>query len=645
MKNIFYILLLLPTIIFAQYPSNSGQKITLGEQTTADGLVFRGVASIDTVTATSKITRANKQDTSAYILLDTVTNLLWHYKTGSNAWTQAGGSTLTNAVTGTGTTTYIPKFTGTSTIGNSNLINNASGNLGLGVTPSAWAAGLSVIQGTSSLSVGNSGNGGMNILANGYYGSNWTYVSSAQASWYQQIDGKHAWYSAPSGTAGNPISFTQAMTLDASGNLMVGTTSAAGKLHVYGSNPFARISNSVTGDGGIKISYGNSDTHGLHLTYNPGSALSYIDNTYPVSSFQIYGDIYFRQNVGGTMTTRMAIKADGGNVGIGTTSPTFKLDVLGNLRVSGTTSTVGTFSSSSSNCFISLIDSSNDNVFLGNDDGDFLIQTPTTSYSTKLIVKDDGNVGIGTTSPTARLQVKGSANAAEFALRVEDSGNNNLLSVQNNGAATFSSSVTANSLSLTTPLSVANGGTGSATKNFVDLTTEQSVNGVKTFLDTIIVNKGIRFPATQSASTNVNTLDDYEEGTFTPSWVSSGATFVYDAAYRHGRYTKIGNTVYVSFHISTTEIPGGTITNALTISGMPFVSGNVDNSHFSAFNYGYLYNIDWPANKTQATAIMNRNGSAVAMQWEQDSTASGQWLASALRAGSYLIINGFYFVP
>ena len=94
MKNIFYILLLLPTIIFAQYPSNSGQKITLGEQSTADGLVYRGVANIDTVTATSKITRANKQDTSAFLLLDTVTNLLWHYKTASNGWSQAGGSTF-----------------------------------------------------------------------------------------------------------------------------------------------------------------------------------------------------------------------------------------------------------------------------------------------------------------------------------------------------------------------------------------------------------------------------------------------------------------------------------------------------------------------------------------------------------------------
>lgn len=96
MKQLLF-LLLFPCLALAQYQGNSNQKITLGEQTTADGLVFRGVASIDTVTATSKITRANKQDTSAYILLDTVTNLLWHYKIGSNAWTQAGGSTLDTA--------------------------------------------------------------------------------------------------------------------------------------------------------------------------------------------------------------------------------------------------------------------------------------------------------------------------------------------------------------------------------------------------------------------------------------------------------------------------------------------------------------------------------------------------------------------
>lgn len=93
MKKLLF-LLLFPAFVLAQYQGNAGQKITLGEQTTADGLVYRGVASIDTVSATSKITRTNKQDTSAFLLLDTVTNLLWHYKTASNGWIQAGGSTF-----------------------------------------------------------------------------------------------------------------------------------------------------------------------------------------------------------------------------------------------------------------------------------------------------------------------------------------------------------------------------------------------------------------------------------------------------------------------------------------------------------------------------------------------------------------------
>jgi hypothetical protein len=64
----------------AQYPSNGNQKITLGEQTTADGLVYRGVAATDTV-------RKPSIDTMAYMVLDTTTNIMWHYKKAtSNAW-------------------------------------------------------------------------------------------------------------------------------------------------------------------------------------------------------------------------------------------------------------------------------------------------------------------------------------------------------------------------------------------------------------------------------------------------------------------------------------------------------------------------------------------------------------------------------
>ena len=102
MKQLLF-LLLFPCLCVAQYTGNENQKITLGEQTSADGLVFRGQAFFDT-TATSKITRANKQDTSAYILLDTVTNLLWHYKIGSNGWIQAGGTVTSVAALTLGTT-------------------------------------------------------------------------------------------------------------------------------------------------------------------------------------------------------------------------------------------------------------------------------------------------------------------------------------------------------------------------------------------------------------------------------------------------------------------------------------------------------------------------------------------------------------
>jgi uncharacterized protein (TIGR02145 family) len=73
-------LFLLPCLAWAQYPSNGNQKITLGEQSTADGLIFRGVAATDTV-------RKPSIDTMAYMVLDTTTNIIWHYKKAtSNAW-------------------------------------------------------------------------------------------------------------------------------------------------------------------------------------------------------------------------------------------------------------------------------------------------------------------------------------------------------------------------------------------------------------------------------------------------------------------------------------------------------------------------------------------------------------------------------
>ena len=91
MKQLLF-LLLFPCLAFAQYQGNANQKITLGEQTTADGLVYRGLAA-DT-------TRKPSVDTMAFILLDTNTNIIWQYKKAvNNAWTRVGGS-ISSGVTG-----------------------------------------------------------------------------------------------------------------------------------------------------------------------------------------------------------------------------------------------------------------------------------------------------------------------------------------------------------------------------------------------------------------------------------------------------------------------------------------------------------------------------------------------------------------
>jgi len=106
---------------------------------------------------------------------------------------------------------------------------DSSGNLGLGVTPSAWSSNGNIQLPANGMLTAN---GNLYLLGNAYYNTNFKYTTSAAASQYAQGAGAHYWYTAPSGTAGNAITFTQAMTLDASGNLLVGTTSQVGRLTV-----------------------------------------------------------------------------------------------------------------------------------------------------------------------------------------------------------------------------------------------------------------------------------------------------------------------------------------------------------------------------------------------------------------------------
>jgi hypothetical protein len=198
-----------------------------------------------------------------------------------------------NVVVGTGTTNYLPKFTGSTTIGNSSIQDGGSsvtytfstnpvfnvtdgtnttrlgvattagayvniakandgfirvknglaigtsdgyygtyfdvnGNLGLGVTPSAWVD-------YKGFQIGNQGSIGatstvINLSQNVYYGASGnSYIENGKAAMYQMNDGVHGWRIAGTGTAGNAISFTQAMTLKATSQL---------QLNQYGSGTF-----------------------------------------------------------------------------------------------------------------------------------------------------------------------------------------------------------------------------------------------------------------------------------------------------------------------------------------------------------------------------------------------------------------------
>ncbi|NBU34815.1 hypothetical protein EBS40_09420, partial [bacterium] len=185
---------------------------------------------------------------------------------------------------------------------------DSSGNLGLGVTPSAWDTTifrtLQIGGGAGSASVSGRTDGANNVQigVNYYYGSAaLRYVANGTASYYNQQNGAHSWYTAASGTAGNAITFSQVMTLDASGNLGVGTTTPGAKLDVQGNLDPTYNSNILI----------NSLASTCKLAFNPAGGFS--------SGIVGLNDGGIGFNAAGANTERARIDSSG-NLLVGTTT-------------------------------------------------------------------------------------------------------------------------------------------------------------------------------------------------------------------------------------------------------------------------------------------------------------------------------------
>lgn len=385
----------------------------------------------------------------------------------STDWTTFNSkqNALTNPVTGTGTTNYLPKFTGSTTVGNSQIFNNGTNVLvnttTVGVNGLLQVNGSIGLRGNTQIRQATNADGNTlqifatQIVAGLINSSSYNYTGGAliasvaagdsftlfDAGRNTLTDGRVKVINTTSGNTSLTVEKNGVYTLIAStaGNVLIGTATDNGsRLQVSGA---ATFSSSVT-------AAGNAATNPSFIANNPsgasGTAQHYIDftagattiarmlrgngasglvgNGLNIDNFDGFG---IRLNQLGGSGGNFIVT--GGNVGIGTTSPSYKLDVLGVGQFKASTTSIADllilYNTEASSAGVrqkfqngygdlaAISVSQRDNGALA-DDGQMQFQVASnSSLDTKMTILNTGNVGIGTTSPASLLDVR-SANTS-----------------------------------------------------------------------------------------------------------------------------------------------------------------------------------------------------------------------------------------
>jgi uncharacterized membrane protein len=362
---------------------------------------------------------------------------------------------------------------------------------------------------------------------------------------------------------------TEVARFTPSGNVGIGTSAPDAKLDVNGN---LKVYNVAAGSTSLFLNSADTGSTTLNFggTTNPTKGrISYSD----------FSDVLiFSTN----STERVRIDSSG-NVGIGTTAPNRTTEIVGGSGATLGVSTSGSgsgilygrlamYSTFGSNTFIDYGGEIRSYSGAGIDYSDLRFYTAAGAASDeKLRITSAGNVGIGTTSPVQKLAVDG----------------NIILQ---------SSDVATKSLRFQSPNS--NWGPQPSRIDFIPADGVNAAvdiainlwNGSGANVETLRFpsSGGIQFPATQISSANANTLDDYEEGTFSPTVAGSSSAGTATYGSQVGKYTKVGNMVSIMIDIAWSS---GTGTGVLYIASLPFANTFVNN----AVSIGYLDGISLTA--------------------------------------------------